>query len=180
MNLKEATAEKHRQAENTPFMRALFAKKLPLDMWADFVYQKQLIYNSIENTAGACGLIKNIKDICKAHMLYQDYKAIVGIDSKHTYRQVAADYHRYILDLYPDADRIMAHLYVWHMGDLYGGQMIKQIVAAPQHKSLEFKDPEILKQNVRAKLKDTMADEANIAFDWAIKLLNDYDVSNLE
>jgi hypothetical protein len=38
----------------------------------------------------------------------------------------------------------------------------------------------MLKVNIRAKLKDDMADEANIAFDWAIKLLNDYDVPNLE
>jgi len=31
MSLKELTAEKHQQAEDTPFMKAVFAKTLPFD-----------------------------------------------------------------------------------------------------------------------------------------------------
>jgi heme oxygenase len=60
------------------------------------------------------------------------------------------------------------------MGDLYGGQMIKKIVPG-QHRSLEFKDSELLKTTLRSKLKDTMGDEANVSFDWAIKLMNSYE-----
>jgi heme oxygenase len=179
MNLKEATAEKHKEAETTPFMRAVFEKKLPADFWADFTYQKSLIYNSIEGVAGACGLLNDLPDIRRSFHLYKDYTEMIKGSTRHTYRQPAIDYHNYILSIFPDADRIMAHLYVWHMGDLYGGQMIKKIVNAP-HSNLDFKDPETLKSNIRIKLKDSMADEANVAFGWAIKLLNDYDVSNLE
>lgn len=179
MTLKEATAEKHRQAETTPFMKLLFKQQLPADLWADFTYQKSLIYNAIEGIAGACGLLKDLPDIQRAHYLYRDYVGMTGGPLKHPYRLVAIEYYKYLLSIYPDSDRIMAHLYVWHMGDLFGGQMIKRIVPAP-HSALTFKDPEILKNNIRSKLKDSMADEANIAFDWAIKLLNDYDVSNLE
>jgi heme oxygenase len=62
------------------------------------------------------------------------------------------------------------------MGDLYGGQMIKKIVPGP-HYSLEFVNPEELKTNLRNKLSDDMADEANCAFDWAIKILNEYDLA---
>ena len=73
----------------------------------------------------------------------------------------------------------MAHLYVWHMGDLYGGQMIKKIMPG-NNRALTFKDPESLKTIMRSKLTDSMGDEANVAFDWAIKLLNDYDLSGVE
>jgi len=73
------------------------------------------------------------------------------------------------------ADRVMAHLYTWHMGDLYGGQMIKRMIAAPS-RSLDFENVDELKINIRKKLKDSMVDEVNCAFDWAIKILNEYKV----
>lgn len=179
MTLKEATYEKHKQAENTPFMQLLFKQKLPQDFWEDFTYQKSLIYNGIEGTAGACGLLQDLPDIQRTHYLYKDYMEMTQGKNKHPYRAVTIDYYKYILSIFPDADRIMAHVYVWHMGDLFGGQMIKKIVPG-SHRALTFKDSDTLKNIIRTKLKDTMAEEANMAFDWAIKLLNDYDVSSLE
>jgi len=65
-------------------------------------------------------------------------------------------------------------LYTWHMGDMFGGQMIKKIVPGP-HRNLEFEDARTLMTNIRAKLDDSMGDEANVAFDWAISMLRDYD-----
>lgn len=177
MSLKEATLENHKLAEDTPFMKAVFARKMSKELWADFTYQKSLIYNGIEGVAGACGLTADLPDIQRAHYLYLDYRDMVP-DYSVAYRFQAIEYYKYILSLYPDADRVMAHMYVWHMGDLFGGQMIKQIVDAPS-RGLTFKNPDALKQTIRAKLKDSMADEANIAFEWAIKILNDYDVSSL-
>lgn len=180
MGLKELTAEKHKQAEETKFMKAVFARKLPDDLWHDFVHQKWLIYNAIENVAGALGLLKDIPpDIFRTFKLFDDYRKMTGGVSKHEFRRPAIDYHKYILSIYPNAEKIMAHLYTWHMGDLYGGQMIKRIVPGP-HTSLEFKDVDTLKSVIRTKLNDNMADEANVAFDWAIKLFNDYDLSSLE
>jgi heme oxygenase len=60
------------------------------------------------------------------------------------------------------------------MGDLFGGQMIKQIVKQP-HRALDFKDPGTLMTNLRAKIDDRLGDEANVAFDWAIKIMESYD-----
>jgi heme oxygenase len=179
MTLKEKTSEKHRLAETTAFMKALFKKELPKKVWADFTYQKSLIYNGIEGVAGACGLMQDLPDIHRTHYLYKDYLELSEGTFRPPYRQVAIDYYKYILSLFPNADRIMAHVYVWHMGDLYGGQMIKKIVPGP-HAGLTFKNEELLKNTIRTKLKDDMADEANIAFDWAIKLLNDYELSDME
>lgn len=177
MSLKELTAEKHKEAETTNFMKAIFAKKLPDDLWADFTYQKHLIYNAIEGVSGACGILKDFpKDIFKTHNLYLDYKQMTGGEIKHTYRTVTVEYYKYLLNLFPNSEKITAHLYTWHMGDLYGGQMIKKIVPGP-HTALEFKDAENLKSLIREKLNDNMANEANCAFDWAIKIMKDYDNS---
>ena len=52
--------------------------------------------------------------------------------------------------------------------------MIKKLVDGP-HSSLDFLDPLVLITTMRLKLSDDMAEEANIAFDWAIRILNEYD-----
>jgi len=90
----------------------------------------------------------------------------------HKHRQSAIDYHNYILSIAKEPNKVMAHLYTWHMGDMFGGQMIKKIVPGP-HRNLEFADTKLLINNIRAKLDDSMAEEANIAFDWAIKMMKD-------
>lgn len=173
MSLKELTKEKHAAAENTKFMKSVFDGTMSLDTWADFTYQKQLIYNGIEGMAGSKGLLTDLPDIRRAFYLFMDYQEMNNGKDHKVFRQVAIDYHNYILSL-TDTNKILAHLYVWHMGDLFGGQMIKKIVKAP-HRSLEFKDPHTLMTNLREKLSDDLGDEANLAFDWAIKLMDSYD-----
>ena len=177
MSLKELTADKHQEAENTPFMKAVFAKTLPQEIWTDWTYQKTLFYGAIEGAAGACGLLHDLPDIRRAFYLFQDFveswdKSI----SNPTFRPIVVDYYKYILSISKDPQKIMAHLYVWHMGDMFGGQMIKKIVPGP-HRNLEFQDAKLLMTNIRAKLDDSMADEANLAFDWAIRMMKDYDTS---
>lgn len=172
MSLKELTSAKHREAEETPFMKAVFAKTLPFDLWADWTYQKWLFYHSIEGAAGSCGLLSDLPDIRRAFYLYCDYQEMTDGKMPHKHRQSAIDYHNYILSIAKEPNKVMAHLYTWHMGDMFGGQMIKKIVPGP-HRNLEFADTKLLINNIRAKLDDSMADEANIAFDWAIKMMKD-------
>jgi heme oxygenase len=172
MSLKELTSEKHTAAENTKFMKAVFKKSMPKEIWADYTYNKLLVYGAIETKSRAEGLLNDLPDIDRAYRLYQDAKEMTGGDFP-KFRQPAIDYHRYILDLEPG--KVAAHLYVWHMGDLFGGQMIKKMLSDVPHRNLEFKDVDSLKTAIRAKLDDSLGDEANIAFDWAIKIMQTYD-----
>ncbi len=174
MSLKELTKDKHTEAEHTRFMKAVFKKNLPKELWADWTYQKSLFYNGIEGAAGACRLLDDLPDIRRAFYLYQDFKELHDQGSAYpSYRPIVIKYYNYILSIANDPKKVMAHLYVWHMGDMFGGQMIKKIVSGP-HRNLEFQDAATLMTNIRAKLDDSMAEEANIAFDWAIKMMNDY------
>lgn len=177
MALKDLTLEKHKEAESTPFMKAVFKKTLPSSLWADWTYQKSLFYGTIEGCAGACGLLRDLPDIRRAFYLYLDFQDLWDKNTtRPEYRAVVVDYHNYLLSIGTDSNRIMPHLYVWHMGDMFGGQMIKKIVPGP-HRNLEFQDIGTLMTNIRAKLDDSMANEANLAFDWAIKMMRDYDSS---
>lgn len=175
MSLKELTADKHKEAESTAFMQAVFDKKLPNELWLDWTYQKILFYGVIEGAADACSLLNDLPDIHRAFYIWQDFDAMWDKNTaRPDFRPVVVDYYNYLLSISKEPNRVMAHLYTWHMGDMFGGQMIKRIVPG-SHRALEFEDTKTLMTNIRAKLDDSMAEEANIAFDWAIKMMRDYD-----
>jgi heme oxygenase len=176
MSLKDLTSAKHAEAESTPFMKAVFAKTLPFDLWVDWTYQKWLFYGAIEGAAGANQVLGDLPDLRRAFYLAMDYAEMNGNNPRHEFRPIVVDYYNYILSISKDPNKIMAHLYTWHMGDMFGGQMIKKIVPGP-HRNLEFEDARTLMTNIRAKLDDSMGDEANVAFDWAIRMMRDYDSS---
>ena len=81
----------------------------------------------------------------------------------------------HIMSIQEDPDKLMAHIYVRHMGDLSGGQMISKKVPGSGTMYKFDDDVDILKEKIRAKLNDSMADEAKIAFDFATKLFQQMD-----
>jgi len=176
MSLKELTADKHKLAESTPFMRAVFDQTLPQELWTDWTYQKWLFYGAIEGAAGANRLLGDLPDLRRAFYLFMDYNDMNTERKKHEFRPVVIEYYNYLISIAKDSNKVMAHLYTWHMGDMFGGQMIKKIVPG-SHRNLEFVDPRTLMTNIRAKLDDSMGEEANVAFDWAIRMMRDYDSS---
>lgn len=176
MSLKDLTSAKHAEAESTPFMKAVFAKTLPFDLWVDWTYQKWLFYGAIEGAAGANQLLSDLPNLRRAFYLFMDYNEMNTEHKKHEFRPIVIDYYNYLISIASDPNKVMAHLYTWHMGDMFGGQMIKKIVPGA-HRNLEFTDARTLMTNIRAKLDDSMGDEANVAFDWAIRMMRDYDSS---
>ena len=173
MSLKDITKEVHTEAEQTPFMRAVFKKSMPADIWADYTYQKSIIYSSIESVARDAGYTVNCLDVERALKLYQDAKEMTDGHFPRL-RPETVEYSRYLLDLAGQGDKILGHLYTWHMGDLHGGQMIKKVMPQFPHRNLDFADVEGTKVKIRALLNDGIGDEAISAFEWAIKLMETY------
>ena len=174
MSLKELTKDKHQQAETTAFMKAIFEKSLPINLWIDWTYQKSHFYNKLEEYADRHNILVDLPDICRAQYLSKDYLIMNNSRNTHNIRSTTNEYILYLDTLREDSQGILAHLYTWHMGDIFGGQMIKKLING-SHLSLNFEDISTLMQNFRVKLTDDLAPEANIAFDWAIKMMKDYD-----
>ena len=126
MSLKEITKEVHQAAEETHFMKSVFKKQMTTEVWCDYTYNKMLWYGAIECKARAEGLLNDLPGIERAYYLYQDFKDLKGDRDYPKFTPGAIEYHRYILDLEPG--KVLAHLYTWHMGDLFGGQMIKKML----------------------------------------------------
>jgi heme oxygenase len=174
MSLKELTKDSHTAAESTKFMKAVFAKKIPLYLWADWTFQKAHFYKAIEDRCRSAGLLNDLPGLERHSLLLEDWHEMEPFQSYKEPRKSTQQYVDYVNSL--DAKKVLAHLYVWHMGDMFGGQMIKRVVAAP-HRNLEFANADQLKNTIRTKLDDSMADEANTAFAWAIKIMNEYESS---
>lgn len=170
MDLKLLIKDKHQQAESTVFMKAVFKRKMPMKVWANWTYNRAFFYATIESKARAEGFMDDLFGLDRAYWLYVDSKAM-GFQNQKILSSVI-EYHQYILDL--ESPKVLAHLYTWHMGDLHGGQMIKRVIEAP-HRHLDFDDASILIDKIRKKLDNSLVDEVNIAFDWAIKIMNEYD-----
>lgn len=173
MSLRDLTKSSHDAAESTKFMKAVFAGNLPREVWADFLYQKSFFYNCIENCAQELELLTDLPDLPRSLKLLADFK-VISNNGQTLYNKSSIDYYRYIMSVYPNKHKILAHLYTWHMGDLHGGQMIKKVLPGP-HTHLDFENRIELISKMRAMLDDSLADEANVAFSWAIKIMEEYD-----
>jgi heme oxygenase len=83
-------------------------------------------------------------------------------------------YIQHMATIKEDPKKLMAHIYVRHMGDLSGGQMIKK--RAPGSGTMyEFGRADIkeIKERIRNKTDDSMADEAKLCFQSATELFKD-------
>ena len=91
---------------------------------------------------------------------------------------VVKKYMDHIMSIKDDPQKLMAHIYVRHMGDLSGGQMIAKRVPGSS-KFYQFdEDVEVIKDKIRIRLDDSMADEAKICFGFATELFKQMAVSN--
>ena len=166
MNLKEATAELHSKAEKMMFNQRMFRGELSQFEYLNYLIQQSYIFQEIEN--------RNLPhpNLQRLSSINEDINELGGYTFKIS--KPTTDYVVYLGDL--NQNQLNAHIYLNYLAIMFGGQMIKKIVPG-SHRNLEFEDARTLMTNIRAKLDDSMGDEANIAFDWAIRMMRDYDSS---
>jgi heme oxygenase (biliverdin-producing, ferredoxin) len=171
MSLKELTHEQHRRAETRPFVKVLFKGDVHPKLYATYLKNQHLTYEILEVCAMPHGLLAGLPEIRRAPAILEDFLELWGDDTTHPkIMPVVDEYIKYILSIKDDPKKLLAHIYVRHMGDLSGGQMIAKRVPG-SGKYYQFgDDPEKIKEAIRAKLDDSLADEAKVCFDFAAKL----------
>lgn len=174
MTLKELTRDKHTEAENTKFMKCVFEKTLPIRLWNDYTLQRAFIYSSIETKCINFNLINPRSELIRAPKLMDDF---LQAQQEYNCLPITIEYQKHIRSL-DNPQLVLAHLYTWHMGDLFGGQAIKNIVTGVRHSALEFENRMVCVSVIRDlcdKWKVAETNEPNVAFDYAIKLLRSYE-----
>jgi heme oxygenase (biliverdin-producing, ferredoxin) len=177
--LKDLTWEVHKQAERTSFARKLI-KGLGPEKYYQYLYNQYLIYSVLETY-----MIKNfpeIQDICRSTNMHKDLQELetkfgVSHATIDMISPIVKEYERHVHNL--DRNGLLAHVYVRHFGDMYGGQILKKRVPG-SGKTYDFENREELEEKIRAMLTDEMADEAIVCFKFAIKLFEELDDGNME
>jgi heme oxygenase len=173
MSLKELTHEAHKNAETQPFVKILFSGKISPKLYSAYLKNQHPCYEILEVCAMPHGLLTGLPDMRRAPAILADYLELHNADDDEpTILPAVENYIKYILSIKDDPKRLMAHLYVRHMGDLAGGQMIaKRVPGAGKY--YQFTDPDALKIAIRERLDDSMADEAKICFQYAADMFKE-------
>jgi len=173
MSLKELTHEAHRNAETQPFVKILFSGKINPGLYAAYLKNQHPCYEILEVCAMPHGLLSGLPDMRRAPAILADYLELHNNEDREpTILPAVESYIKYILSIKDDPKRLMAHLYVRHMGDLAGGQMIAKRIPG-SGKMYQFTDPNALKTAIRERLDDSMADEAKVCFKYAEEMFKD-------
>jgi heme oxygenase len=172
--LKELTWENHQRAERTEFARKLL-KGLTPEEYHKYLYNQYMIYSILEDAAKR--VLPELNHIHRADRIYADLRELekeyaIGTTLE-LLMSVVRKYEKHVITL--DREGILAHIYVRHFGDMYGGQMIRK--RNPGSGSMyDFNNVEELKTKIRSMLNDDMADEANRCFEFAMELFEELDV----
>ena len=172
--LKELTWENHSKAERTEHARKLLKGMSPQE-YHRYIYNQYVQYAVLESRARELGVLTGIENIARAKAISMD---MVELEREHGIQRnvdllcpVVARYTAHIMRL-EDKEDLLAHIYVRHFGDMYGGQMIAKRNPG-SGKMYEFENVEELKTTVRSMLNDNMADEANRCFEFAMQLFEE-------
>lgn len=175
--LKELTHESHEQAESHAFTKLLLSGTMSAAIYADFLYNQSAIYYSLEAMAKRKGLLNGLDGLERTVKIGDDFDNL-QIEKVKLYPSTLR-YINYITNRNLSDQQILAHIYVRHMGDLYGGQMIKKLVPGTPT-MYDFENRKELIDALRPRLDVSMGPEANECFAYAIELFtelaNEYNI----
>ncbi len=175
--LKELTWEHHKNAERHKFAKLLMSGKMPKELYATYLYNQHPCYDVLEVIGMVHGLMN--QDLRRAPAIWEDFRELWTENTddpnfkKPFVAPVVKEFIDHIKSIKDDKQKIMAHIYVRHMADLSGGQMIRKRIPG-SGKLYDFPKPiEEMKADIRKNLNDDMKDEAIIAFEFATKLFKE-------
>lgn len=174
-NLRELTKEAHTNAERSAFVKILFSGSINPKLYATYLKNQHPQYEILEVCAMPHNLFSGLPDTRRAPAILSDFIELWGEDNTETPQMcpVVDDYMRHILSIKHDPKLLMAHIYVRHMGDLSGGQMIAKRVPGSGRMYQFGDDPEKIKEAIRSKLDDSMAEEAKVCFEFARRFFDE-------
>jgi heme oxygenase len=171
-NIKQLTMKHHKAAERCDFVKVLLSGHINPEMYATFLWNQYLKYTELEKIGEQYNLFKGIETVKRKDKIYADFLELWQYKEKPITLDSTADYIHHIRTL-ENKQHIFAHIYVHHMGDLSGGQIIAKRVPGSGRMYHFNHDTSELKDQIRARTTDEMADEAGICFNFAIKQFNE-------
>ena len=171
--LREITQEKHQAVEHLPFIQYLLKGNIIQPHYVIYLAEMLAIYQRLETLAQQAGLFDGLEQLPRAQHMQQDLDEL----APGYVTELSASTQAYLvyLDRLFDSDRrdqLFAHVYVRHMGDLYGGKLIARVVPGAGH-WYEFENRAELAKKFNERITLDLADEALVAFDHYANIFQD-------
>ncbi len=177
--ITELTWEYHKNAERQQFVKILLSGNT-------YLYNQLLCYGKLEEYCLESSLFHDTKNLPRAPHIFYDYKALWGdTDNPPVQTESTTEYLKHLETIRGENEKLYAHVYVRHLGDLSGGQMIKRKTPGPNRyyifKHGEHKEyKRIVKERVESYLnvyEINVLPEAIFCFESATKLFKEmYDL----
>jgi heme oxygenase len=171
--LREVTQERHQTVEDLPFIQYLLHGEITQEHYVTYLAEMLEIYRHLENLAAMAGLLDDLPELPRSQRMRQDLDELSpGYQADVT--PATRNYLDYLSTLYESeqAPDLFAHVYVRHLGDMYGGKLIARRVPG-SGRWYEFDNRADLVKRFNAKLTMDLADEALVAFDYFANIFRD-------
>ena len=171
--LREVTQERHQAVEALPFIQYLLHGEISRENYVIYLAEMLAIYRHLENLAAMAGLLDDMPELPRAQRMRQDLDEL-SPDYQAELTAATRQYLDYLSTLYESerARDLFAHVYVRHLGDMYGGKLIARRVPGTG-RWYEFDNRADLVKRFNAKLSMDLADEALVAFDHFSDIFQD-------
>lgn len=179
--IKELTWEHHQNAERQAFAKLLISGDISEDLYATYLWNQHKKYDILEAMMAAHGIFGEIgANISRKLLMEQDIAELWKHNVSPAVVPSTIEYIDHMRDIMGDRDAIIAHVYVFFLGDMSGGQMIKRKIPG-EGRMYDFEgNVKELKDRIRDMTTDDMADEARWVFSSATKLFNELGELDLE
>lgn len=179
--IKELTWEHHQNAERQAFAKLLISGDISKDMYATYLWNQHKKYDILEAMVAAHGLFAEVgANISRKTLMEADIAELWKHNVAPPVVPSTIYYIDHMRDIMGDRDKIIAHMYVFYLGDMSGGQMIKKKIPG-EGRMYDFGDNvKELKDRIRDMTTDEMAEEAQWVFSSATKLFEELGELDLE
>jgi heme oxygenase len=135
MLLKDLTSnlEQHKNAERQEFVQILMSGSIHPELYATYLYNQLQCYAELEKWGMHNGLFRQTPGLQRAENIYKDYSRLWTKEEKPVITDSTKEYIKHINTITDDPEKLYAHIYVRHLGDLSGGQMIAKKVPAKKY-----------------------------------------------
>ena len=182
LDIKELTMEHHKNAERQDFVRLLMSGQIDEKLYATYLYNQLQCYSVLEKYGLHNSLFRDTPGLLRAEHIHYDYRSLwTDIGAPPEITKSTKEYIEHIESIQDEAMKLYAHIYVRHMGDLSGGQMIRKKTPGPnryytfKHKEVpEYK--RVVKETINTYLnvyEHSVVPEAIYCFESATKLFKE-------
>ena len=179
LDIKELTMKHHKDAERQGFVKILMSGEIDHKIYATYLYNQAQCYSVLEKYGLHNSLFRDTPNLLRTEHILYDFSSF-GIE-KPEITESTKKYIEHIESIQDEAMKLYAHIYVRHMGDLSGGQMIMKRTPGP-NRYYKFKHKEvgdykrIVKETINTYLnvyQHSVLPEAMFCFESATKLFKE-------